>query len=944
VRTAGAVDTTGEADAPPGSFLTTVLAGLIIALLVLPLVAHLMIGVETLRAPLAERLSAALGRDVQILGELQLDMGLRPHLEARHVLIANPPGWSTPFAEIGMLRLDLDLRRLLRGIVSVAELRLADVRVHFEADGRGHRTWEGLPALRRSLIEEGTVRVEIDTVRFKNVEIVYHDRASGHLRTADVARIGISGLEGGRALRMQARGWLSGAGFDLVARVDPPVATDGNAEDRRSVALRGDVFGGELNATGTISPHEDGARLDVILSASFDEIGALSRVLGWELAPVGPLAATARVAGTTARIDHAEIALELGDDALWAAASTAVGDVAGFRDVTGSLRIGGEDAALLGTLFGWKLGAVGPFRGSATFDDGDGRGIALRTVALVGGYEGEVELRVGGPVATGTAGPGLPVELRAPNLAMLGAVVRRPLPPLGAVLVNGRLVARDGSLALDDVVITVRGRDGTAIQFAGRVADVLALRGVEVGGDLVLSGLDWLAPSVGARSLRVGRLRGSVQVSDADGSLGIDRFRVERLAAPLQLRVSGTVDDLYAMDGIDVAAVVRGRDLAAIGDALGAAWPRRGPVEVSFHVRGSRQELTTDDLAVRIDGTRIRGTARASVQPNQRPRITVALRSPSLHLEDVGVGPRDTAAPVAKETVLQPTARPVALPVGVLRSVDADVRLRAERVTGRGGLVIDDASAAISLRDGTLRVRDAKLLFDGGYVAATALLATDGPMPAAWIGATATGLDLQRVSAQFSDTPVLSGVLAFEADLRSHATSIAGLLRDLQGEALLLIENGSTASTYARTFAADLTRALLAREPRAEARPIHCLVGDFAVERGVATGRTLLLDVGDLSILGRGSIDVARGALDVTLTPRFADPGRYSAPAEVKVSGSVHAPLYTRLRPSTLGSALRHLVGRAAAPLRSVFAEAAPRLAGEGPCAAALERVREGSG
>jgi hypothetical protein len=133
---------------------------------------------------------------------------------------------------------------------------------------------------------------------------------------------------------------------------------------------------------------------------------------------------------------------------------------------------------------------------------------------------------------------------------------------------------------------------------------------------------------------------------------------------------------------------------------------------------------------------------------------------------------------------------------------------------------------------------------------------------------------------------------------------------------------------------------VLSREPRDEAQPIHCLVGDVGIKRGVATARTLLLEVDDITILGRGSLDVARGGLDVTLHPRFSDPARFNVPTEVKVSGSVDAPRYQRVRQSSLGSTVLHLLDEAAWPLRSIFTERAPRLPHDGPCAEALKRVR----
>lgn len=942
---AGEAEAADTTNATPHSVLATALSATIVGLLVAPLLVHLLIGAETLRGPLARRLSAALGCEVRILGDVRLDLALPPHLEATRVVVGGPPAWPSPLAEIGVLHLDLDLRRLVLGHLEVDELRVADVRLHLETDTRGERSWTGLATAHAPRDDDGRISVDIDTVRFKDVAVIYHDRRSGAGWTIDLSRGGIVGFGGfggfglrtARPLRMQARGSLGEGTFDVVARLDPPAKGKASAGPR-ALSVKGEVLGGRIAGVGTLSGSAGGSRLDAVLSAGFEDIGEAARAGGWNLASLGSVAATARLSGTSGRIDRVELDAELGDGALWTSALAAVGDAHRLQDVAGSLRVGGADVGVLGALLGWNLDAVGPFHGSATFDDDDGR-IALRTVALTGGSDGGVEVRVGGEGVRNARG--VPVELRAPDLATLGRMLRQPLPSVGPVLATGSFVARDGALGLDQLAITVGRKGRTFAEFTGAVADVLGARGIEVGGDMIMTDLRWLAPSLGGRTLKVGPVRGSVMLSDADGSLGIERLRLERLAGPLQIRIAGSLDDVRELGEIDMTAVVRARNLAAIGEAVGQTLPPRGPVELSLRVAGSRQELGTENLALRIGATRIRGSARAAFRRDARPQLTASLRSTALNLEDVGLGPgaaaatsRGTGAARARR------ARSASRPLRRLRIVDADVRLRADRLTGRGGFAAEDVSASISLDDGTLRLRHAKLLLEKGYVVAAGRLATVGTRPSAWLGVTATGVDLGKVVAQVSDEPLLSGVLAVNADLRSQASSVDGLLRSLQGDVLLLVEEGSTASTYARAFAGDLSRALLSREPRDEAQPIHCLVADVGIERGVATGRTLLLEVDDITILGRGSVDVARGALDVTLSPRFSDPGRFSVPTEVKVSGSVNAPRYARVRHSSLGSTVRHVLDEAAWPLRSIFTERAPRLPHDGPCAEALKRVR----
>jgi len=941
---AAALPAAGGADAAAEthSVLATALSATIVGLLVAPLVVHLLVGVDTLRGPLARRLSAALGREVRILGDVHLDLALGPHLEATRVVVGGSPAGPSALAEIGVLHLELDLGRLVLGRVEIDELRVSDVRLHLETDAAGERSWTGPKVPYALRDDDGRIRVAIDTLRFKDAHVIYRDRRSGHGWTLDLSRGGIAGFRGSgskpvRPLRMHVRGRLGEGTFDVAARLDAPARGEA-ATNPRALFLKGEVLGGRIGGVGTLSASADGPKLDAVLSTEFEDVAAAARAGGWDLAPLGAMAATARITTTRDRIDRVELATELGNGAFWSSILASVGDARRFRDVAGSLRVGGEDLGVLGALLGWDLDTLGPFAGSASFDDADGR-IALRRVALAGGNDGGVKLRVGGDEAEGTRG--VPVELRAPDLAALGRALRQPLPPVGPVLARGRFVARDGALGIDQVAITVGRKGRTFAEFTGAVKDVIGARGIDVGGDLVMTDFRWLARSLGGRTPKIGPVRGSLVMSDADGSLGIERLRLERLAGPLQIRIAGSLEDVREMEGIDVTAVVRARNLAAVGEAVGASLPARGPVELSLRVAGSRHMLGTENLALRMGATRVRGSARAAFRPDTRPMLNASLRATTLDLQDVGLGPAAAAATSRRAGAAKTRrARSTGRPLRRLQILDADVRLRADRLIGRGGFAAEDVSASVNLKDGTLRVGHAKLLLEKGYVVAAGRLGTVGARPSAWLGVTATGVDLEKLTAQVSNEPLLSGVLAVSADLRSQASSVEGLLRGLQGDVLLLVEEGSTASTYARAFAEDLSRALLSREPRDEAQPIHCLVGDLGIVRGVATARTLLLEVDDITILGRGSLDVARGALDVTLNPRFSDPDRFSVPTEVKVSGTVDAPRYARMRQSSLGSTVRHMLDEAAWPLRSIFTERAPRLPHDGPCAEALKRVR----
>jgi hypothetical protein len=100
------------------------------------------------------------------------------------------------------------------------------------------------------------------------------------------------------------------------------------------------------------------------------------------------------------------------------------------------------------------------------------------------------------------------------------------------------------------------------------------------------------------------------------------------------------------------------------------------------------------------------------------------------------------------------------------------------------------------------------------------------------------------------------------------------------------------------------------------------------------------LETEDITIAGRGKIDLGARQVDITLTPTLRDPGLASTVAHVKVAGSLADPTYTAVKRSAATSAVRHLLARATRPFRRWRAAMWGRgLPEAGPCAEALRRA-----
>lgn len=849
-------------------------------------------------------------------------------------MLADAARGSSPIlVQVGSLRMDFHLWRLLSGVLEFHGLRFVDVDIHLERDAQGRWSWAEPPAAGAVPATGSDVQVRIDSARFKNMQIAYRDTRSGRSWAVNVARLAVTGLGGRRPLRLDAHGPLEGGSFDVSLRLNPP-SPAGGTDASRTLSFRGAAWGGRIQGAGTLASSGTAAAIDATLSATFTDMAGLSAAAGRDLSFLGPLQASGRLRHSAGDLGLAGLDVKMGDDdGAWVHVSGSVGDLLAVRDVLLAARFGSADVRPLGKLLGRELSGIGPWEGSATIIGDRNGDVDVEALNLSGGIGGPVEITLDGVVEDILAFPVLDASLRmhARDLAAVGETVGVSLPPVGPVASVARLGNHGGTVGMTDLEVTVGAPEASWAEFTGHVHDALAWRGIQIGGDLLVADLGWLGRFLEVPVPDLGPLRGSVLLGDADGTLGLDRFRIERLPDPLRVLITGSVGDLRRLDEVDIATELSARDLEVLGRAFGTRLAPVGPMEFSGRVVGSKERVVGRDLAFDIGRTRVVAHAEASFIPGLRPRVSAFVHSPLLHLDDMGIGVHGEAAVADGHATL---------PIHLLREVDADVQVRVEQAMGRRGPAVDEAEVAVRLEDGVLQVQDTTLRLPQGNISVEGGVDARPSVPSVWLVAGAAGVELEGVVAQFTEERLLSGVLDADVDLRSTGASVRQLLSDLEGEVLLVVEGGSTASKFSRVFAKDMGRALLSENWRGDVQSINCIIGDFRIDYGVATSRTLVLDSADLTIVGDGTIDLGSNTLAVSLTPKLWDPGMFSMVARVEVTGSLTDPVYTPLKSSAVASAFRHFLDSTSRPFRAVLAREPPRLPRTGPCASALRRAR----
>ena len=247
---------------------------------------------------------------------------------------------------------------------------------------------------------------------------------------------------------------------------------------------------------------------------------------------------------------------------------------------------------------------------------------------------------------------------------------------------------------------------------------------------------------------------------------------------------------------------------------------------------------------------------------------------------------------VAFDTLPAPDAAALdGWPVGRLQGWRGDVTWTAGAILLDQAVVLRDASAGLSLRDGVLTVRNGMAQWRGAAMTVAGTVDA-GSTPARLAGrATLSGLRIELNEAPFT---VSAGTLAGSFQAEATGQSAAALLATLSGQGQAVVRDG-----VVRGFGlAAVTEGLALRDPEAARgavrdallsgeTPFDTLVLGVALRGGLGTlDGSLAVPAGTASLTG--TIDVPAGLLDagIAIQPASADP----VSVDLRLLGPAGAP------------------------------------------------------
>jgi uncharacterized protein involved in outer membrane biogenesis len=582
------------------------------------------------------------------------------------------------------------------------------------------------------------------------------------------------------------------------------------------------------------------------------------------------------------------------------------------------VNIKSTDVAALGSKLGYAIQPLGPGHVDTRVTGKPGNIRLGGTVVSIGRKDGLLIAAKGkaDSIVFGESGlqasADFAVTASMPDLSELSGLAGTDLPELGATAISSRLVIRNSELKFENLMVNIGAANQPTIRLNGKVATMLP-KGSTVSVNFDVAVGDLVAALTGNPPDYLGRMQGTADLSDVDGSWGVEKFTLVSSNTRLyQVNIGGGYKDLQKSDFIKVNTKIDINDPVALGKALDldlsgfSAWHTEGTLTgtgttLSYTSKGSvgRTASTTT-----ITGSLLNG----------RPYFRGSFEIPVLYLSDFGFNPKEENTESVKVDLDNPGSGDIfsrePFDIDFLNTLELDIDFLIDQVESHDQLTIDSINAHIHLKDGNLKVDPLKFLFEGGTMDVVFGLQA-GNTPAFQLQVTADDVKLGPMMAQVQNDVPINGYTNLDMDVAASGLSPHDLAASLDGKVHLGFENVRVPKKYIQFLSVDLLGWAVSRTfEKNKYADLNCVVATFEASDGKVKSTVLIADGPDLSLGGRIDLNLARETMKIVLLPKQKH-RLFSSISPVTIKGPMRAP---RVEAIPSKAAIQEIGGMALVP------------------------------
>ncbi|MCD9005045.1 AsmA family protein [Luteimonas sp. XNQY3] len=451
-----------------------------------------------------------------------------------------------------------------------------------------------------------------------------------------------------------------------------------------------------------------------------------------------------------------------------------------------------------------------------------------------------------------------------------------------------RLWVEDGRLRYLDVP----GQTDIDVRLASRESrggeDAAPAIGIEGGGSWTQN-----------RFTLEGVAESPLALQDTDKPYRID---LRARAGATRAHVRGSLVAPFQLRDFDLQFALSGRNLADLFPLVGVALPDTPPYALDGRLTRDATTWHYDGFTGKVGQSDLGGSA-AITLGGERPFLKADLVSRRLDFDDLAgfIGGTPDAEGEALDPELVERERALAakgrvLPdtpydLAKLRAMDADVRLRAQRINAPK-LPIDDMDAHLKLDAGLLHLQPLNFGVAGGNIHATIRLDARQDTIQTRLQASVRRISLGGLFPPDTLAGEAVGRIGGDFNLTGTGNSVAAMLGSANGDVAIGMGAGRVSNLLVELAGIDIYEALKYLIGKDKQIPVRCAFADFGVQRGVMESRAFAFDTTDTIILGEGTIDLGEEQLDLLLRPRPKDRSILALRTPLTIGGTFASPSF----------------------------------------------------
>jgi uncharacterized protein involved in outer membrane biogenesis len=854
-----------------------------------------------LKPRLTQMVRETTGRELDLGGEIELAVGFSPILVVTDISFANAAWGSQPqMLKVDELRAQVRLLPLLVRNVALRHIALKGVDILLETNPDGQGNWDfpmGATSA-RSVVAFEPAKIDADDIRFENLDLTFRDGKTGSATQFNLADFKMAKQGTDDALAVNLKADYKGQRLILSGKTG---LVEALLESRRfPLELSGTFADAAIKLQGAVDDAVKLEGIDLKIQTSGKNLAKLKLVNGIQLPETGAFDLKGQLKGSKDALSLKNLSANLSRNDINLTLSGNVDDLIAINGIDLQLKGSGKNLTEIGSLIDQKLPSTDEFalEGRLT---GSAKALSLQPVKGRA-RRGALSLALGGGIEDLIALKGLDlnVHVSGNDLAALGAIVEQKLPATDKFSIQGRLTGTARDLSLNQAQGNAK-HGSLKVDLSGSIKNLVALSGVDLnvkgsGKNLAEIGtiIDQELPVTDQFTVQA-RLTGSLKI------LSLRAARASARRGSLKVALSGGIEALPALKGINFKLKASGKELAEIGPLVGTDLPDLGPFDLSTTLSGSAETLSLNPFSLIVDQSDFNGLA--MVEFLKRPKITLRLESSVIDFTTLMKSlekdsQKDIQKVAKKDSQKRRLFSDAPLPFDALKKVDADIVLRAKNIHARDAR-LKFGHLALKLEDSDLSVDRLEATYKQTKISGNLNISPGAP-PRVATQFLVQGFNLGDFLKETGKSDQVRAIVDIAAHGKSRGDSVNSLMTHLDG-AFGAVMGPGYLTKYLDLLALDLSQKVIPIWGRhKKANEINCAVVQFDIKKGVATSTAFVFDtqIGILSALG--DINLGTEQVNFLLNPRPKDFSLVSLSTKLRVSGTLMDP---KVRPDTLSLA-----------------------------------------